>query len=228
MGPAGDSITKYRLFQALLAPGAKRHILKVIAPTIGEGSKVKNSLDAGCGPDSYLFSLGLDPVGIDISGQFLAAYHKKGKGRKACLASADKLPFKDASFDLVWSCGLLHHLPAEAAGQAIAEMGRVCSREGTIVLFDAVSPRSFSARPLAWLVRRIDRGRFMRTEEQVAALLDPRRTWKVERRTYTLTGLEGLVMVCQKKSTVRFRMSRGADVCPGPQGRRPLRNAIFF
>jgi SAM-dependent methyltransferase len=187
----------YKLSQTSFAPRAKQHILGIVRPIISELSGIPRTLDAGCGPDSYLFSLGLDPVGIDISGRLIAAYHKKGKGRKACLASADKLPFTDASFDLVWSCGLLHHLSDEAAAKAVAEMGRVCSREGTIVLFDAVLPRSFSARPLAWLVRRIDRGRFMRTEEQVAALLDPRRTWKVERRTYTPTGLEGLVMVCR-------------------------------
>jgi len=189
--------SKYKLSQALLAPLAKRQVLKIIAPLIGELPKAVRSLDVGCGPNSYLFSLGLDPVGVDISMEFIVAYRRK-QGRKACLASADRLPFKDASFDLVWSCGLLHHLSPEAAGNAVAEMDRVCGPEGLIIIFDGVRPRSFWARPLAWVIRRNDRGLCMRTEEQAGELLPLRQGWKIERHTYTATGLEGLVMVFRK------------------------------
>ena len=61
-------------------------------------------------------------------------------GDLAVAGSAVALPFSNASFNGVGSFGLLHHLPDDAARQAVTEMFRVCRSSGYIATFDAVLP----------------------------------------------------------------------------------------
>lgn len=66
-------------------------------------------------------------VGVDV--QFYALDQAWRRGRPAFLAqaSAFDLPFPDASFDLVFTSGVLIHLSPDTIGQALAEIRR-CSR----------------------------------------------------------------------------------------------------
>jgi len=66
-------------------------------------------------------------VGVDV--QFYALDQAGRRGRQAMLAqaSAFALPFRDASFDLVFTSGVLIHLSPETIGQALTEIHR-CSR----------------------------------------------------------------------------------------------------
>lgn len=193
-----DSPAIYRLSQALLAPRARPNIQRLLKRRLPSNRFGRErALDVGCGPSSYLSALGLNPVGIDISEQHLREYCKP-KGRTACRASADKLPFKNESFDIVCSVGVLHHLSEGRSKDAVAEMMRVCGRNGSVIILDAVLPGSFRARPLAWILRKNDRGRFVRDEAGTLEILPDRRSWKVERHVYTLTGLECLLMVFRR------------------------------
>ncbi len=77
-------------------------------------------------------------------------------------------------------------------------MQRVTRAGGCTVIFDAVLPRAAWRRPVAALIRRLDRGRWMRTESALTALLAPLGEWECERLTYSLTGLEGLLDTFRK------------------------------
>ena len=177
-------VNLYGLSQTLLAPGAARIVASRVERRPGR------ALDVGCGPFSWLWSAGIKPIGVDIVMDRVRAF-----GPAAVVASATALPFADGSFDTVWSSGLLHHLPDDAAREAIREMRRVTREEGLTIIFDGVLPHEGSTRPLAWLIRRMDRGNWMRREEEFEALFDSPANWRRERFTYSYTGLEGVV--CQ-------------------------------
>ncbi|HCC54456.1 MAG TPA: hypothetical protein DEQ20_05970 [Desulfobulbaceae bacterium] len=186
----------YHLSQLVFAPGAKRLLteqLRKTAQTLGFAGLV---LDVGCGPASWLWKVGGHPVGLDLSFAYSSAF--KNAGEIALTGSATALPFANSSFAGIWSIGLLHHLPKEAARQAIQEMLRVCRKGGYVAVLDAVLPTSPWQRPVAHLVRKLDRGRFMRKQTELVSLLPERTDWEINRFTYTLNGLEVLCCVWHK------------------------------
>lgn len=192
--PVLDHPAVYRLSQLVFAPGQQTLLGRRIGgllKSLPPGAKI---LDIGCGPRSWLLPWGVPFVGLDLSPQYVAEL--RGRGAPGVVGSAAELPFADASFDGVFSVGLFHHLPDAIAGHVIREAARVCRREkGALVLLDAVVPRSPWRRPVAHWIRRADRGRFMRTEDELRSLLPPDYQWQTERFTYTLTGMEVLACV---------------------------------
>jgi SAM-dependent methyltransferase len=182
--------TVERILRHIAAPGGVGALLRLFAPTAA--SSTGRVLDVGCGPESWLWRWGLEPVGVDVSQRAVSAFRRHGVGL-AVVGSASALPFRDASFDSVWSIGLLHHLPDADVRAAVREMQRVRKVGGDLVIFDAVLPRSAARRPLAWLIRRADRGRWVRREATLTALIDAAGPWHCVRVTYAWTGLEGLL-----------------------------------
>lgn len=181
--------------QRLLAPSAQEFIAAELRAIIPEPRSVRHALDVGCGLVSSLQLLDIQPVVLDIQRDLVRACAAKG-GVAVC-GTATALPFADGTFDLVWSCGLLHHLDDGAATQAVAEMQRVRTRNGSLIIFDAVLPRRPARRPLATLIRAADRGRWMRRQGALERILEtPADTWSsITRLTYSATGLEGLLAV---------------------------------
>lgn len=189
----------YRMAQWIFAPGAEMVLTKQLRRLLNELPAQADLLDVGCGPESWLFRFDLKPTGLDISERYVSEWRKKGA--RAVVGSADALPFPDRSFDGVWSIGLLHHLPDDIVRRMLQECSRVCRHEGGYVaILDAVLPRVKWRRPVAHVIRRMDRGRFMRTEEELKTLLSPKYRWRTQRLTYTLTGLELLICVCRFES----------------------------
>lgn len=76
-------------------------------------------------------------VGMDLSGGMLA--RARARGLPVCRASALELPYRDCSFDLVYSFKVLPHI--EALDRAIAEAARVLDHGG-IALLELYNPRS--------------------------------------------------------------------------------------
>ena len=184
----------YKIAQFAFAPGALTMILYQIRRYLRSLPAAEKILDVGCGPASLLFRAGVRPIGTDISMAYLREYSRTEP--KAVLSSADALPFASGCINGVWSIGLLHHLPDAQAGKAIEECVRICSQNGYVVILDAVLPRSVWTRPLAALIRKLDRGKYMRAQKELEALFPDQEKWKFERFTYCLTGQEMLACSC--------------------------------
>lgn len=188
----------YRLSQFLLAPGSQRFFHRYYQHLFHKLPYGEFILDVGCGPKSLLWSGGLHPIGLDYSHHYTKSFFSKGD--PAVTASADYLPFKDNSLDSVWSFGLLHHLDDEQARKTLLELRRILKRNGYIVVMDNVMPQIKWRRPLAYLLRRLDRGNFVRSQEALESLLPDREYWNCDRVTYCVYGLEGLFCVFHRNS----------------------------
>lgn len=83
-----------------------KRLKSLIVPAGDAFSSHRKVLEIGCGSGWYSGRLG-PSIGVDISYNSL----RGSSGSMAKLAAdAEKLPFKDSSFDLVFGFGILHHL----------------------------------------------------------------------------------------------------------------------
>ena len=188
-----DQPSFYKLVQNLFAYGANDFVLNYIQTLRAKFPNTEQILDIGCGPKSWLWQVGTHPIGLDLTFSYCKAFHEKAE--PAVMGSARVLPFPPESFEEVWSIGMFHHLPDLLAQQALEEMLRVCRSNGHVVIFDAVLPVQAWQRPLAYALRRADRGRFVRSQAAFEQLLPQRSHWSVERVAYSHTGLE--IVICQ-------------------------------
>ncbi len=81
------------------------------------------AMDAGCGAGRHLAALaktGLEVVGVDLSWAVEAAACQARNHPRVHVVQADLgcLPFRDSTFDFVYSLGVLHHLPDPYRGVA--------------------------------------------------------------------------------------------------------------
>jgi 2-polyprenyl-6-hydroxyphenyl methylase / 3-demethylubiquinone-9 3-methyltransferase len=118
-----------------------------IAAKLGE--RPWRILDVGCGAgflSNHLGSLGHDVTGLDASEDALAvaARHDLGHTVRYQKGDALKLPFEDASFDVVCAMDFFEHL--ENPEHAIAEAARVLRPSGLFFF------HTFNRNFLAWLV----------------------------------------------------------------------------
>ncbi len=179
----------------MLAPGVRFLLTRNLRTVMSEFSPGCSVLDVGCGPSSYLAQLGIDPIGLDYSHEYIRQYRKSG--HMGVVGSADVLPFQSRTFDSIWTIGVFHHLTDNSVREAVREMTRTCRPGGHVVV--AVMPRSGYRRPIAYMLRRLDRGRFMRSENQLLSLLNEAVPLpKTSRRfTFTLNGLEAVACSIQ-------------------------------
>jgi len=94
--------------------------------------RVRRVLEVGCNNGGNLrwITRALRPdgvVGIDINFGALKALRRNVPGAQALWGRAQQLPFRDGSFDLVLTVGVLIHQPPAALPAAMAEIVR-CSR----------------------------------------------------------------------------------------------------
>ena len=104
-------------------------------------------LDVGCGTGHFLNMLGAAlPVeaklfGVDLSPHYIARAREilpRDLDVSLVCDNAEKLPFVDASFDVVTSAYLMHEVPAEVRARLLAEMARVVRPGGLVAVADSI------------------------------------------------------------------------------------------
>lgn len=98
--------------------------------------KEHDVLDVGCGAGHYgvaFAAAGARSVtGFDVSAGSLHIALKRNKAARFSQASLSELPFRDASFDVLWAWGMLHYVPDGRA--ALGEIARVLRPGGLAVI----------------------------------------------------------------------------------------------
>jgi SAM-dependent methyltransferase len=114
-----------------------RHLLRLVRRHLGDPARV-NALDVGCGIG--LLHRRLDRLGrlsgADVSEASLERARRENPGVEYTAANAAALPYPDASFELVFAVGLLHHLPPGARDAAVGELARVTRPGGLVAVFE--------------------------------------------------------------------------------------------
>lgn len=121
----------------------------------GAGEKI--GLDIGCGSGADMIAMnarGFKMVGLDISdAAYEASRNTRGnKDMHVVQASVYNMPFKDGFFDIVYSFGVLHHLPDPEGG-----FRRLCEKvkkggSALIYVYEDFSERSLIERVLLKIV----------------------------------------------------------------------------
>ncbi|HEY6980460.1 class I SAM-dependent methyltransferase [Reyranella sp.] len=145
------SATLYDTQVEVLFTGAadvmRRRALRPIAEWLaGRSQRGQRGLDVGCGTGRLLAFVhnawpGLRLVGLDLSAPYLAEARRLiGRTARVKLmeGAVERLPFDNASLDLVVSSFLLHELPRDIRVRALAEMARVLKSDGLVVIVDSM------------------------------------------------------------------------------------------
>jgi len=100
-------------------------------------NKKKKILDAGCGEGrflKYFVDNKYNITGMDLSKEYIRLAKKNvGKG-KFVVGSVTNIPFKDNSFDYIFSVDVFQHVPD--LNKAIKETQRVLKKGGTLIIID--------------------------------------------------------------------------------------------
>ena len=92
-------------------------------------------LDVGCGPgsDSESFAdRGYDVTGLDVTPSFLESARENVSEARFALGDMRHLPFESDSFDGVWACASLLHVPREDVPATLSEFARVLDDGGVL------------------------------------------------------------------------------------------------
>jgi SAM-dependent methyltransferase len=153
----------YNLVQALFQTGQ----LKPVVDQQIRDYESASALELGAGTGVYSPAGFKNLVVTDISTSYLASIPVSCH-RVTC--SATELPFESKSFDLVFAVGLHHHLSDAEVLKSFQEAKRVLKNGGRLFVLDNIWPTN-RLNLVAWLVRRLDRGRYvrsLRSLEQIA------------------------------------------------------------
>ncbi|MFC3693345.1 class I SAM-dependent methyltransferase [Chenggangzhangella methanolivorans] len=121
--------------------------LTVIFEALGEVSG-RSVLDAGCGHGrlaAALLGRGAGVAAVDPDAAAVSAARTAAPAARVEQASAEALPFPDASFDGVVMLNSLHHVPVASQAGALAEMGRVAKPGAPVVIVEPLAEGSFFA-----------------------------------------------------------------------------------
>lgn len=122
--------------------------------------KVRRVLDVGCGAGTNAKHFAdTDYVGVDVNDRYLQAARARFGGRfvQADLTGAHLSTL--GTFDMILVNSFFHHVADEDVERILVQLSSLLSPDGTIHILDLVLP---SRKSLAWIMARLDRGRFPR------------------------------------------------------------------
>jgi len=131
-----------------------RVLLKFIKPK--KNSKI---LEVGVGSGLHLkemYKTCKNIIGIDISTKMLKEAREKTGVKNLIVADTENMPFKDLSFDMVYTISTLHHTDYK---KSISEFSRICKEGGKIGITEPnpLNPQQFFG---ALLKYSIEKGTF--------------------------------------------------------------------
>jgi SAM-dependent methyltransferase len=114
--------------------GMRRIVDRLLQRHLAPAADEREILDAGCGTGGSLKQLQRygRVTGFDFSEQATRLYTTRERGR-VLTASADAMPFRDESFDLVTSFDVLCQLEPWQEEAALSELARVLRPGGTLI-----------------------------------------------------------------------------------------------
>jgi ubiquinone/menaquinone biosynthesis C-methylase UbiE len=118
-------------------------------------------IDIGCGTGTLTLEAGQKLsadkgghiIGIDAAAKMIALARKKVPAMPQVrfdVAAAEKLGYKDESFDLALSTFFFHHIDAQLKLAALNEMWRVLKKGGKAVIVDVDTPTTLFGKICAW------------------------------------------------------------------------------
>ncbi|PKN93673.1 MAG: methyltransferase type 11 [Chloroflexi bacterium HGW-Chloroflexi-6] len=152
-GPETTGVTihwasEYDIFTSLMGLGVNRPNSRMVIELAG----IKPSdhvLDVGCGTGNLTLtakSVARAVVGIDASPEMIAVARKKAQQTRLDVTFEvgliEKIPFPEASFDVVLSRLVIHHLPDDLKRLAFAEILRVLKPGGHLLIADFNPPKN--------------------------------------------------------------------------------------
>lgn len=92
--------------------------------------RCESVLEVGCnaGNDLRLFGPAVQAHGLDVSHRIAARASKRHPGLDIAAGSAEQLPYRDASVDIVFTHGFFNHLEDQKVDACVAELFRVARR----------------------------------------------------------------------------------------------------
>lgn len=127
-----------------------------VVPTFRKYWDLKSSnsiLDVGCGKGFMLYDFTKQIPGIKIKGIDISSYAVEQSVPQIKkfieVGNANKLPFKDNSFDFTISINTIHNLEISECAQALKEISRV-SKIGSFITVDAYNNENEKIRMNAW------------------------------------------------------------------------------
>jgi ubiquinone/menaquinone biosynthesis C-methylase UbiE len=122
----------------------RRQAIAPLARELRARAERRRVLDIACGTGRLLDQLARalpahDYTGVDLSPYYVERAREllAGTGVTLLTGNAEALPFADRSFDAITSVFLFHELPLRARRAVLAEMRRVLSDGGLVVIEDA-------------------------------------------------------------------------------------------
>jgi ubiquinone/menaquinone biosynthesis C-methylase UbiE len=163
----GKTIHRARLYDLLgailmLGRGGAMRERTIALARIVPGERV---LEVGCGTGEIALRAKAragphgSVAGIDPSPEMIAVARQKAARANLDIdyrvASVEALPFADATFDVVISSLMMHHLPDDLKPRTLAEIRRVLKPGGRLLIVDFTEPKSRLVRlQPVWLIHR--------------------------------------------------------------------------
>ena len=146
---------------------AKEYIAQEINAT--PGNRV---LDIGCGTASILAYLpSVDYIGIDSNPEYISQAKMRfgDLGDFRCISVDDLHVETTEKFDRILLLGVLHHLTDLQIRSLVWNISGLLSSKGRLITHDGVfTPRQ---NPIARLLLKLDRGRYVRSQSEYLSLL---------------------------------------------------------